>query len=113
KKIFEIFKYCSPIALSGLLGFFVDKIDMLILSGRLIPSEFAFYSMGCLAIPPLYVLEMSVNKVLIPKLSESFTKKENILSVHYFNKAISDIAFLIIPSSIGLYFFADAIIELL
>ena len=39
------------------------------------PSS-ALYAMGCrrLAIPPLQILESSVNRVLIPRLSQAFSK---------------------------------------
>jgi len=112
-RIKEVFVYALPISLSGLMGFFVDKVDMLILSSYLDPSEFAFYSMGCLIIPPLYVLDTTVQKVLIPKLSTFYTEKKNALALESYRKAISDLAFLIIPAIFGLFIYADAIVKLL
>ena len=76
KRLVEVWSYCLPISVSGLLGFFVDKIDLLLLSSYLSAENFAFYSMGCLVIPPLIILDMSVQKVLIPKLSDQFHKSE-------------------------------------
>ncbi len=112
-KTIDVFKYCLPISLAGLLGFFVDKVDMLILSSYLSPENFAYYSMGCLVIPPLILLEMSVQKILIPKLSKAFTNNENSKALGDFKKAISDIAFILVPAIFGLYFFAEPIVELL
>lgn len=112
KRIKEVLSYCTPIALAGLLSFFVDKMDQIVLTKYLAKDEFAFYTMGCLVIPPLIMLEMSVNKVLIPKTSELWETNKS-LCLDYFRKAISDAALLLIPASIGLYVFASPIVELL
>lgn len=112
EKIKEVFFYCTPIAMASLLTFLLDKIDQFVLASQLSKDQFAFYSMGCLVIPPLYLLEMSVNKVLIPKLSNCYINKDA-RALAYFRKAISDIGFLIIPAVFGLAFFADPITKLL
>lgn len=112
EKLTEIFKYCFPISLAGLVTFFIDKMDQFVLASQLAKDEFAFYSMGCLIIPPLYLLEMSVSKVLIPKLSNSFNTDDGHALAH-FRKAISDVGFLIIPGVFGLFYFAEPITTLL
>lgn len=109
----KVLIYCLPISVMGCLGFFIDKIDLLVLSGKLETSSFAYYSMGCLVIPPLYLLEMSVQKTLIPNISRCFIQKEWKEGAKHFQKGISDIAFLIIPSLFGLFVFAGPIISLL
>jgi O-antigen/teichoic acid export membrane protein len=109
-KIKEVFWYCFPISFSALLGFFVDKIDLLLLSSLLEAEGFAYYSMGCLIIPPLFLLDMSVQKVLIPKLSTLYNEKSYKMAGEHFRKAISDTSFLIIPAVFGLTFFAEPII---
>jgi O-antigen/teichoic acid export membrane protein len=109
----EVMRYSFPIALSACLSIFVDKFDMLLLSAQLDSASFAFYSMGCLAIPPLYLLETSVQKVLIPKLSEGFQKQRWRESAAHYRKAISDIGFLIIPAIFGLIIFARPIVVML
>lgn len=108
-----VWKYCLPISASGALGFFVDKIDQLLLASFLSSSEFAFYSMGCLIVPPLIMIDMSVQKVLIPKLATNYELKKYSIAAEYFKKAISDIAFLIIPAVFGLAYFAEPITKLL
>jgi len=112
-RIKDVFWYSLPISVSGLLAFFVDKIDMLILSGQLTTEEFAFYSMGCLIIPPLYILDTSVQKVLIPNLSKNYIKQDSHAAISFYRKAISDLSFLIIPAIFGLVVFAKPIITLL
>lgn len=113
KEIKEVFKYCLPISISSGLGFFVDKIDLFILSSELSPSDFAFYSMGCLIVPPLIILDSSVQKVMIPKLSKAYQENRNNDAVEDFKKGINDISALIIPAVAGLIFFAQPIINLL
>lgn len=112
QKLKIVFKYCLPISISGLLSFFIDKMDQLVLASQLAKDEFAFYSMGCLIIPPLFILEMSVTKVLVPKLSSAYSNNDQ-MSIIHFRKAISDTAFLIIPAVFGLSYFASPITKLL
>lgn len=109
----SVFKYFFPVSFAGCLSFFVDKADLLILSGVLDASAFAFYSMGCLIIPPLFLLEMSVQKVLIPALSKAFTNKDWLGGAEHYRKAVNDISFLIIPGVFGLITFATPIVKLL
>lgn len=111
--ISKVFIYCLPVSLSGLLSFFVDKVDLLLLSSHLDASSFAFYSMGCLVVPPLYLLEMSVQKVLIPNLSKSYVEKDWSKAAESFRKSIRDIAILIVPSIFGLIIFATPIVKIL
>lgn len=112
-KLKEVWKYCAPISIAGVLSFFLEKVDMILLSSQLNPQSFAFYSMGCLAVPPLYILEMSVQKVLIPGLSSAFHAGDKLSMIQHYRKAQSDIAYLIIPAVFGLIIFNRPIIEIL
>lgn len=109
----EVWKYCAPISISGAMSFVVEKIDMIVLSSRLDPIHFAFYSMGSLVIPPLLLLEMSVQKVLIPNLSRAFHHHETKDMIKHFLKAQSDIGHIMIPAVFGLIIFNRPIIEIL
>jgi len=109
----EVMNYAGPIALTGGLGIFIEKFDLILLSGYMDSRSFAFYSMGCLAVPPLFLLEMSVQKILIPSLSARYQKQDWEAAAADYRKAIADISFLILPSVFGLFVFADAIVELL
>ena len=111
--ITKVFMYSLPMSISGLLSFFVDKVDMLLLSSHLDASSFAYYSLGCLAVPPLYLLEMSVQKVLIPSISRTYLTHEWAEGAAAYRKAIKDISFLIIPSIFGLITFATPIVRML
>ena len=102
----QVLKYCLPVSLTASLGFVVDKVDLLILSNQLSILDFAFYSLGCLLIPPLILLEMSVQKILIPELSKCYEDKNWTGASKAYQKAIADISFLMIPSVFGLFFFA-------
>lgn len=112
-RVQEILKYSLPISLSAFFIFIIDKADQLIISAMATPSTFAYYSFGCLVIPPLYLLESSVQKNLIPKLATSFTERKYSEMASHYQKAIADIAYLIVPAIFGLFFFADPIVELL
>ncbi len=112
-KLKEVWKYCAPISIAGVLGFFLEKVDMILLSSQLSPESFAFYSMGCLAVPPLYILEMSVQKVLVPAVSSAYHAMDKFSMVLHYRKAQSDIAYLMIPAVFGLIIFNRPIIELL
>lgn len=109
----DVWKYSSPMSYSGALSFIIEKIDMIVLSARLNVTQFAFYSMGSLVIPPLQLLEMSVQKVLIPNLSKAFHDNDKNKMVMLYKKAQADIAYIIIPAVFGLIIFREPIIEIL
>jgi|GEM_PF-2252067 len=109
----EVWKYCSPISISGAMSFAVEKIDMIILSSRLDPVNFAYYSMGSLIIPPLLLLEISVQKVLVPNLSRAYHHHNNDELIDHFLKAQRSIAHIMIPAVFGLIIFNRPIIEIL
>lgn len=113
EKFLHVLRYSLPVSLSSGLYFLMERADQLVLAAYLAPRDFAVYSLGCLTIPPLYLLETSVQKVLIPRLTRSLMAKDYTSSVKEFRKAVEDMAFLIIPGVFGLVFFAPAIIELL
>lgn len=113
EKFKEVTLYCAPISIAGAMSFIVEKIDMIILSSRLDPIHFAFYSMGCLIIPPLLLLEMSVQKVLIPHLSKAFHDQNYSEMILSYRKAQSDISYIMIPALFGLMIFNRPIIEIL
>ena len=109
----EVIKYCTPISTAGLFSFIVEKIDMIILSSRLDPTHFAFYSMGSLVVPPLLILESSVQKVLVPNLSLEYHRDNFKQMIHHYKKAQNDIALIMIPAVFGLLIFNRPIIEIL
>lgn len=113
ESLIKVWTYFSPVALAGCLGFFVDKLDLLVLSSVLHPATFAIYSMGCLIVPPLFLLETAVQKVLIPHLSRTHTEGNWAEGAKHFRQGVADIAFLIVPSVLGLITFAEPIVKLL
>lgn len=113
QKLKDVWKYCAPISIAGVLGFFLEKVDMILLSSQLSPVSFAYYSMGCLSVPPLYILEMSVQKVLVPAVSSAYHAMDKLSMVQHYRKAQSDIAYLMIPAVFGLIIFNRPIIEIL
>lgn len=113
QKLKQVWSYSAPMSFAGAMGFFLEKIDMLVLSGQLSAEDFAYYSMGCLLVPPLVLLEMSVQKVLVPELSRAFHSQNFRDMILAYRKAQSDIAYLMVPAIFGLIVFARPIVEIL
>jgi O-antigen/teichoic acid export membrane protein/glycosyltransferase involved in cell wall biosynthesis len=109
----SVISYAGPVSLSFIFAVLYRYSDQILLSTSLDESEFALYSMGCLMLPPLFILEHSVTRVLIPKLSQYF-KKENTEPVkELFAESISQLAWILVPVSIALMVYAEPIIEIL
>lgn len=67
--------------------------------------------MGSLIIPPLLLLEMSVQKVLVPNLSRAYHHHNESEMIKHFLKAQTDIAHIMIPAVFGLIIFNRPIIK--
>lgn len=106
-------RYALPVSVAWLFGIVVNYADQLILSAYISAADFAFYSIGCLVIPPLLIIEQSVTRVLIPQLSEAFSQKRPAHAAMLFQEAIEHLALLLVPSVVGLIVFAEPIISLL
>lgn len=109
----RIMRYSVPISISSGIIFVIDKLDLLILSGIISSESFALYSLGCLIIPPLFLLEMSVQKIMIPRISALFVENNLEGIALEFRKSVGDIGFLVVPAFFGLCFFSDAILAFL
>lgn len=109
----SIVKYAVPVSMSAALTICVNYADQLILSRVLEASEFAIYALGCLQVPPLYILEQAVNRVLIPGMSKAFANNRGDEARALYRDAVSELSWLMIPAMFGMFVFADPIIELL
>ena len=105
--------YSFPISLSAALVMIIEKADQLILATFLSTTDYAFYTLGCLVVPTILILESSIQKKLIPHLSSLYQKQEVLRMKEELKKAIEDIAFLTIPSIFGLILYSDVIVEIL
>lgn len=108
-----VLKYAFPVASAGVFGVFVESTDKMILSTYISNAAFAFYSIGCLIIPPLLILEQSVTRVLIPQMSDAFSRNNDERAAVLYLKSVEQLAALLIPSVAGLILFSVPIIELL
>jgi O-antigen/teichoic acid export membrane protein/glycosyltransferase involved in cell wall biosynthesis len=112
-----IIKYAFPVSLAGIFSVFVPFSDQFVLSSYLnnglTYEDIARYSVGCLSLQPLYIIEQSITRVTIPHLSELFSNKENRKAAEAFKNCVAQIAFLIIPAVFGLVLFYEQIIVLL
>lgn len=106
--------YTLPIYFTGMMGVLLSSGDQLIVSQILSPSDFAYYSLGCLALPPLLLFEQSVNRLLIPQLAGEFSRNFSPDSAkQLYTDAIEELGFLLIPAVTLLIIFAKPIIQLL
>jgi glycosyltransferase involved in cell wall biosynthesis/O-antigen/teichoic acid export membrane protein len=106
-------KYAFPVSLAFVFGLWLNYSDQIILSKTITAAEFALYTVCCLTVPPLLVLEASVTRVLIPQLSESFAMNESKGATRLYRKAVNELSFLVIPAVFGMFIFAAPIIQLL
>ncbi|MCB0337494.1 MAG: glycosyltransferase, partial [Bdellovibrionales bacterium] len=108
-----VLRYAIPVSSAWLFGVFINHADQFFLSLIIQPEDFALYAIGCLAIPPLYILENSVTRVLIPRLSNAFKSNDSEHACRLYSESVGNLAFLIIPSVAGLVVFAEPIISIL
>lgn len=109
----EMLAYAVPVSLAALATLAFQHADALILSSRLSAADFAFYSMGCLVVPPLLILETSVNRVLIPRLAKAFAEGRPAAAAGAFREAVAELYACLMPAALGLAVFADPIVEIL
>ena len=109
----KVCRYAFPVSLGFIFGMSLNYSDQIILSKGISAAEFALYSLCCLTVPPLLVLEASVTRVLIPQLSQAFSDGRTEEAAQLYRKAVREIAFLVIPAVTGLMVFATPVIELL
>jgi O-antigen/teichoic acid export membrane protein/glycosyltransferase involved in cell wall biosynthesis len=109
----EVLRYALPVSIAAFSGVALANVDQLILSFRLHPAEFAFYAMGCLTVPPLQILEMSVNRILIPNLSKAFASQQYKAVAAMYSEAVSELFRFLLPATVGLILFAHPIIRIL
>ena len=108
-----VLRYAFPASLAGALGIVTNYNDQVMLSTMISPADFALYSMGCLSLSPLMLLEQAVNRVLIPRLSKAFATGRTGEARQLLREATSELSWIFIPSTTGLIIFAEPIITLL
>jgi len=108
-----VVRYAAPVSTAWVFGIIVGYADQLILSTRINPSEFAFYTIGCLSVAPLLILEQSITRVLIPELSRAFNAQRNDEAAGLLYDGIRHLGFILIPATVGLGVFAEPIVSLL
>jgi len=109
----SVVRYAFPVSMAWVFGIFVGYTDQLVLSTWISPEEFAFYSIGCLSVAPLLIVEQSVTRVLIPELSRAFADRRGEEASRLYQDGVRHLAFVFIPATVGLFVFAEPIINLL
>lgn len=108
-----VWRYAFPVSIAWVFGIVFNYADQIVLSTFLSSTEFAFYSIGCLTLPPIFILEQSITRVLIPEMSCAFARNDARTAGKLFRQAASQMAQFFIPAVIGLVVFARPIIEIL
>ena len=108
-----VLAYALPVSLSAAFAILTNYTDQLVLSEVLPASEFAIYALGCLVVPPLFIFEQSVNKVMIPRLSRAFADGRGDDARRLYREGISELSWIMIPAAAGLSLFAEPIVSLL
>lgn len=107
----QVLQYALPLSTASFFSFFIEKSDQIILTFFISAGEFADYSLACLTIPPLLMLEQSVTRVLLPKLARQ--SHEIAQLIQDYKKGVTHLGLFIIPATIGLMTFSRPIIMLL
>ena len=109
----RVWRYAFPVSLSFVLAVGINYSDQILLSHFITPVEFAIYSIGCLTVAPLHILQNSVIRVLIPQMSEAFERLDTARAAELHRKATAELAYYLIPAVTGMVIFASPIITLL
>jgi O-antigen/teichoic acid export membrane protein/glycosyltransferase involved in cell wall biosynthesis len=113
KIIRQILNYAIPVSLAALLNLIVNYFDKFTLSAILNRTDFAIYSIGCLSLGPILVVEHSITRVLIPQLAACFGQGNCLQAARLYSTAVRQLGLVFIPSTVGLILFAEPIINLL
>lgn len=108
-----VVKYAIPVSISAAMSIVVNYADQLILSRILDVGQFAIYSLGCLTVPPLYILEQAMTRVLIPKLSRAFHLKKSDEARILYRDVMSEMSWIVFPAILGMFLFAEPIVVML
>lgn len=109
----EIVKYSLPLGLSFFIGFFADKGDQFIVSLFSSKADFAFYGLGCLLIPPLFILEQSATRLSLTKFSLLLSENKIQETTYIYREISTLLAFFLVPSAIGLIYYSEPLIQIL
>lgn len=109
----RVLSYAFPVSVAVALGVVTAYADQIIMTKLLLPQDFAVYALGCLSVPPLLILEQSVNRVLIPRLAKAFAQGRPNVACKLFRDGISELSWLLLPATCGLVLFASPIVSLL
>jgi O-antigen/teichoic acid export membrane protein/glycosyltransferase involved in cell wall biosynthesis len=108
-----VLSYAIPVSCAGILHLAINQVDKFILSTWLSNREFALYSIGCLSLGPLIMVEHSITRVMIPQLAELLHEKATSQAAYVYSVAIRQLGYFFIPATVGLIVFADPLLILL
>ena len=105
-------KYITPLLVAILAEVLINEFDKILLIQQMSKTDYAFFIVGCLVIPPLGIIENSACSVLITKLANKGKERIGEGWMEY-RKAVADISFVMIPAVFAMYIFSDEIVTFL
>jgi O-antigen/teichoic acid export membrane protein len=113
----DIFKtitgYTFPLLGAFIAGFFINSADQFYISRFYGTEAFADYSNGCISVPIVAIVAMSVKKVLLPVFSKAHTKGEISDAIQIYINAVKKSIILLFPVIIFSIFFSKQIFILI
>lgn len=110
----EISRQAWPSSMASALATLTLYSDQIIMSTLLTAGHFAFFTIGCLALPPLNIFEQSVNKSLVLDLIQAIKMSSPGARLsEIYKKSMIELGRVIIPIVVFLFYFSPQIISLL
>jgi O-antigen/teichoic acid export membrane protein len=105
--------YTFPLLGAFIAGFFINSADQFYISRFYGTEAFADYSNGCISVPIVAIVAMSVKKVLLPVFSKAHTKGEISDAIQIYINAVKKSIILLFPVIIFSIFFSKQIFILI
>ena len=104
-----VFNYSLPLTGAFIAGFFVNSADQFFVSRYYGTQVFAEFSNGCLSIPIVGMIAVSVKSVLLPLFSKADANHDLDSATQSYGNAVRSTAIIVIPMLIFCLFFAQDI----
>lgn len=112
-RICEQFRYSIPIGLGGIAETFANNMHQYVVSYLFNPAIFAIYAVGCLQIPVIAIVFMSISEVTLVRLSELQKDGQSEESVRVIGASVAKVCLVLLPLYVWLMVNARNVIVLL
>lgn len=109
----EVLRYSIPVSVSSMLALFASRADQYLLATHIPATDFALYSLGCLVVPPLLVLEHSVTRLSVSRLADAFAYRSAQEAKREYLNMARTLSRYMVPAALFLLCFSESVITLL